>query len=268
MGSAWVGVIFALLILVGSIFETLGGFGFFIKDIAGIMIVIGGTLAVALTTFSFKDVLSLGGIFVLVFRKHTDDSKMLVLEIVELARETRGEPRAIQEAMSNVKYSFLREGLALLVERFESSRIEGIMKDRIRAAQDHHDHKSNMLKTLGKYPPALGIVGTVLGIIALLQKLDPKNKGNIGPAMAVGLVATFYGLVLTNFVLVPMGENLAIKAQIEIRKMQIAMVGVLLLRNGESAVFVQEVLNSYLPPNGRVDVFSVGSGAEAGGNAA
>lgn len=270
MGSAIFGILIALAIVIGSIIETTEKKSIFL-DPVGILIVVGGTISAAIITFPFKDVLSILKISWAVFTKDVNDAPQLVQSIIELARDTRGDVRALQSSLDSIKDPFLKDAVGLIVDRHEVDKIEMILRDRIRAHQERNESNANMLRTLAKYPPALGIVGTVLGLIAMLQGLGGKlSQGNLGPAMAVGLVATFYGLILTNFVLTPMSENLALKSYKDIHKRMIVLQGVLLIKNAESPLVIQEALNSHLTVSNRVDVLGVNGGKspEAGGRAA
>lgn len=262
MGSALLGVLLGMVLLVASILHMTTKRAIF-WDVAGIMIVFGGTLSAALITFSLKEVISIGKICWIVLLKNVDNAPALVTEIITLARETRGDVRALQGSLDKLSDPFLKDGVQLIIDRHDLYKIETILRDRIRVQQERDESTANILRTLAKYPPALGIVGTVIGLIALLQELGGSvSAENLGPAMAVGLVATLYGLVLTNFILTPMGENMALKSYKEIRKRQIILTAILALKSGESALYIQEALNSFLPPAQRVDVLGVSGGGQ------
>lgn len=274
MGSAVFGFLIAIIVIMGSVIHVLGGTstlttqGLIFIDWGGALIVGGGTIAAAFITFSAREVFSIGRICVAVLRKNVDDAPALTKQVILIARETRGDPKAVEGVLSRVSEPFLRDALQLLVDRHDAYKIEQILKERIRAQQERDESTAGILRTLAKYPPALGIVGTVVGLIALLTKLGNGFEAeNLGPAMAVGLVATFYGLALTNFVFTPMGENLSLKSVKDIRKRQIVLAGVMAMKNGESVLFVQESLNSYLAVSDRVDVLGV-SGQQGKGRAA
>lgn len=276
MGSAVFGFLVAFGVVFGAIIHVLGGTrtlsteGLMFIDWGGAVIVFGGTLAAAFITFSAREVFSIGRICIAVLRKNVDDAPELVRRFIVLVRETRGDPRAIEQVLGSVDDPFLRDALQLMVDRHDVVKIDQILRERIRAQQERDESTANILRTLAKYPPALGIVGTVVGLIALLTKLgNGLEAENLGPAMAVGLVATLYGLALTNFVLTPMSENLALKSVKETTKRQIVLTGIVALKNGESALFIQEALNSYLAPSKRVDVLGVGGQSNGrGGRAA
>lgn len=253
-------VIAALLMVAWSAAHVNSSYKIF-WDPVGILLVVGGTVAVAFITFGPKEVFVLIRTSFKVMAQNNDDAPLVATEIIALARDTRGNINDLQQRMGGIKNPFLRDGVSLICERLDERKIEQIMRDRIKVKQESDESTANMLKTLAKYPPSFGIIGTVLGLIALMMQLGTDGgAARLGPAMAVGLVATLYGLVLTNFVLQPVAENLQLKSYKDIRKRQIAMVGVLLIKNGEPSVVVQEAINSMLPVSKRVDVLGLGDG--------
>lgn len=232
-------------------------------DPVGILLVVGGTVFVSLITFGPKEVFILIRTSFKVMGQNGDDAPLVATEIIALARDTRGNVNDLQQRLESIKFPFLRDGIILVCERLDERKIEQILRDRIKVKQEMDESTANMLRTLAKYPPSFGIIGTVLGLIALMMQLGTDGgAARLGPAMAVGLVATLYGLVLTNFVLQPVAENLQLKSYKDIRKRQIAMVGVMLIKNGETSVVIQEAINSMLPVAKRVDVLGLGDGSK------
>jgi chemotaxis protein MotA len=253
-------------LIVFSAAHTNNSYGIF-WDPVGILIVVGGTITVACTTFSPKKVWKLTKTSFTVMQQKNDDASLLAAEIIALAKDTFGDLAQLQEKNAGIQNLFLKDGIGLIIDRHEASDIENIMRDRIRIKQENDDSTANMLKTLAKYPPSFGIIGTVLGLIALMLQLGTEGAAEkMGPAMALGLVATLYGLVFTNFILQPLAENLAIKSHEDVRKRQIAMLGVLLIKNGKSPLIIQESVNSLLPVSERVDVLGVGGGSGTSSN--
>jgi chemotaxis protein MotA len=109
-----------------------------------------------------------------------------------------------------------------------------------------------LFKTLAKFPPAFGLMGTTIGMIALMQSLNGADaKNSIGPSMAIALVATLYGLVLTNFILLPIAENLSEQTQDDFLARSIVVEGVMLIQAEKPTKFIEEKLKSFLLPNQR-----------------
>lgn len=114
-------------------------------------------------------------------------------------------------------------------------------------------HEANMFKTIGKYPPAFGLLATTLGMISLLTKIgQPGAEKMIGPAMAIGLVGTLYGIALANLVFLPISEALMEKTEEEITIRKMIIEGSVLLKQRVNPVYMRENLNSFLLPGERV----------------
>lgn len=268
MISTFLSVFLSLAMVVVAATHVNKSYGIF-WDPVGILIVVGGTLGVACITFGPKQLWTLFKTSLAVLKQKNDDAPDVAREVVRLARETRGELSELNAKLSSIRFPFLRDGVGLIVEKAEYQEIESILKDRIRVKQESDESTANMLRTLAKYPPSFGIIGTVLGLIALMMQLGTEGGADrMGPAMAVGLVATLYGLVLTNFVLQPLSENLALKSIQDIRRRQIALLGVLLLKSQKRAAIVQEAVNSLLPVSRRIDELGIGGNTKESERAA
>jgi len=259
MRSTLIALLMSIILVVASAAHVNDQYGIF-WDPVGIALVLGGTVVVAFITFPAKEVFGLLKASAAVMRMPVDHGRDLAVEIISLARDTRGEAAELQGAMGLLKNAFLREGVSLLVDRIDPGRIEAILKDRIKIKQESDETAANMWRTLAKYPPSFGIIGTVLGLIALMLQLGSVGAPEkMGPAMAIGLVATLYGLVLTNFFLQPIGDNITLRSYREIRRRQMVLLGIVLLAQGEKAVVVQEAVNSLLPVDEHVDVLGIGN---------
>ena len=266
MRSTVFALLAAIIMLIGPAAHITSNYMIF-WDPVGVALVLGGTIIVAFITFPAQEVFALFKNALLLMRQPTDEGEAVAQEIILIAKETRGSANALQGVLTSVKNDFLRDSLNLIVDRIEPARIESIVRDRIKIKQETDETSSNMLKTLAKYPPSFGIIGTVLGLIAMLMQLGQGGTEKLGPAMAVGLVATLYGLLLTNFLIQPLAENLALRSVREVRRRQMVLLGVVLMCAGEQAVVVQEAVNSLLPEHRRSDVLGVGGSADTRGAA-
>ncbi len=114
-------------------------------------------------------------------------------------------------------------------------------------------HEANMFRTIGKFPPAFGLLATTLGMIAVLQKLgQPDSQKLIGPSMSIGLIGTLYGIALANLVFLPIAENLTERTQEEMALRRLIVEGSIMLKQQVNPVAMREGLNSYLMPSDRV----------------
>ena len=129
------------------------------------------------------------------------------------------------------------------------SELEDVLEKRVQNQNEDYKRDAATYKTLGKFPPAFGLVGTSLGMIGLLQGLGKADAfQSLGPAMSVALVATFYGLILANVIIIPVGENLTRASQLDLVARRVVVDGVRLLKEGKHPLLVEEYLKSYLKP--------------------
>jgi len=222
-------------------------------DDVAIAVVIGGTLAVALVLLPWDSWRVIFRSFVGVFYTRTSDDKRLIEESLRfVASANAGDAARIDS--KGLPGSILSDGKELIDLRFEESEIETILLERVDQATLQMKKVSDAIRSLSKYPPAFGLIGTVFGLVNLMRAitdgLDPRETG---VRMAIALVATLYGLVLANLVIAPLGERIAKNAEIMRRRGEIAVQAVLLAAGKVSVLKAQEMLNSYVSPGRRVN---------------
>ncbi len=143
----------------------------------------------------------------------------------------------------------------VLIEGFLSpDEIYHLLNLRARTIFIRYSEDARKFKAIGKFPPAMGLMGAVLGMIALLQTLGkPGAEENVGPAMSIALVATLYGIAVANLIILPIGENLADGAREIHLKNRIIVEGIKLILEKKNRILFAEQLNSFLLPQERVD---------------
>jgi chemotaxis protein MotA len=145
-----------------------------------------------------------------------------------------------------IENKFLAKGIRYIVDGVDPGVIELLMGIDISHMKQRHKTGSKLLKSFGTFAPAFGMIGTLIGLVQMLQTLD--DPSSIGPAMAVALLTTFYGAVMANLIFLPLSEKLSIRSDEESLVMKIIMDGVLSLVAGDNPKIVQEKLETYLPP--------------------
>lgn len=226
-------------------------------DPHGILIVLGGTAAAGLMCFPFRSYVRVGGVFINKFLgNYATRHEQVIHEIVDLARGLRDNPDFLKEKAKTINNHFLRDAVQLIVNGgIEGDALEAILIKRAATHSKRYDYDVGVFRTLSKFPPAFGLLGTTLGMISLLQQLGGKDAQKmLGPAMAVGLVATFYGLILANLVFIPISENLAVINRDDETLRTIVIDGLRLIRNKEHPKIVEEHLKSYLLPHERAQM--------------
>lgn len=242
------GIIFGFAIIFWAITGEVKNMEVFF-NIHSIGIVLGGTLATGLVCFNFSQIKD---IFFVLIKQMTGERKKerteVINEIVKLSEKIKTGERLNNE-LDSVKSSFLRECLEIFLDgSFSKEEMVEVISKRIETQNGQYQREGNTFKVLGRFPPAFGLIGATLGMIGLLQGLGAPNAfEQLGPSMSIALTATFWGLVLANVVILPLGENLALAAQEDLVIREIILEGVVLLRDKKHPLIVQENLISYLP---------------------
>ncbi len=254
--SSILGVISALTVLTVSIMTSSKNAKVFL-DPHGILVVIGGTTAAALMCFPLRFYARIAGVFINKFLgNYATRYETVINEITDLAKGTRDNPDYLKTKAPSLKTPFLKDAVELIVQGgISEEALESILTKRAATHSRRYDADVNVLKTVAKFPPAFGLLGTTLGMISLLQNLGGKDAQKmLGPAMAVGLVATFYGIVLANLALIPISENLSMINREDETVRTIVIDGMHLLQQGEHPKVIEEHLKSYLLPHERLNL--------------
>jgi chemotaxis protein MotA len=246
MSLALVLIFLAIVIDFQNLTLQLGQIQFFI-DFPSVLIVVGGTTASVLTSYPLTKVLRVGRVIARVFRQPPEELIETLTLIIDVSKIARKNILAIEDALPSIDNAFLRNGLRLVVDRVDRELIIDIMHSEMRYLALRRDEDIAILKTFASLAPAFGMMGTLVGLILMLQNLsDPSS---IGPAMAVAILTTFYGILAANIFFTPWANKLT--AQKESDKILREMVrdGVLYIEKGERPDFIEQDLMNYLPPD-------------------
>jgi chemotaxis protein MotA len=235
-------------------------------DLHAILIVLGGSVAASAIAFRIDRIALLFRIF---FRRViSGDNKHyreLIEELMVLAEAYRTSPGKFEADVKETEDHFLKESMTALLDNVLSEDdLIDVLKHRANTIYQRHMEDVIKFKTIGKYPPAFGLMGTTLSMITLLQKLgEPGGQKLIGPAMALGLVATFYGLAMANLIFGPVAENLADSARETRLRNDMIVEGTRLIVRKTNPIVLAEKLNSFLMPSERIDWKTAGKGVES-----
>ena len=224
-------------------------------DYPSMFIVVGGSIAATAISFHLNKMFNLLKIFFRRFLKgkKVEYRKTVQELIIAIDQQKNGKP--VTEIIKNCKDEFFLEGLQLLQdELLKPDEIIDILAERNDNLAESYMHETSKMKSVSKFPPAFGMIGTTIGMIVLLDGLGAKDAmKTIGPAMGVCLITTLYGAVLANLVLIPISENLNESTQELHLKNRIVIEAVRLFINNANPVLAAEKLNSFLIPSERLD---------------
>ncbi|MAZ49432.1 MAG: hypothetical protein CME65_12805 [Halobacteriovoraceae bacterium] len=231
----------------------------FLDEISAV-IVLGGTFAATAIAFRMEKIIMLIKIFLVRVIKGNDvEYKEIIVSLIKISESFSNNPEQAKKIAQDSKNPFLLEAIELATEGILSpGDIYRILRARVESMHQHHLIDASKFKTIGKFPPAFGMMGTTIGMIVLLSNLGGADAAkSIGPAMAICLITTLYGVALANLVIIPIAENLSATSK-EIRiKNSIIVEGIKLIMNGKNSILIAEELNSFLLPKERVDWKSV-----------
>jgi chemotaxis protein MotA len=254
MGSAIIGIVIGVIV-VGFTLNSMSVQAIVFFNLAGIVFVTGASIGAVFVTYDIK---SVGNVFISILRvlRRRDKSlKNVVTQIIDIAWAFSRNPEVISSMAKEHRNSFVGDGLRLIENGFDSTKIQAIMKISTREQKNDSLDKVDVIRTAAKYPPAFGMIGTVLGLIALLHGLGPSSDtSSIGASMSVALTTTLYGLLLANYGLIPMADNLETRVRQDLAYRRVVLEGMLMLNEKEDPVLIQETLNAYLRPAERLDL--------------
>ncbi|NIA69486.1 flagellar motor protein MotA [Pelagibius litoralis] len=235
---------------------VLGGQPSAFLDIPAVLIVIGGTFLVTTVSFSLGEVGHAQGLMFRAAVYHAETQENAVLQALYLADLARKRGRlALQNVTDELADApFLHHAISLVVDGLPAEEVERILAQDTQATYERHLRSAGILRRAGEVAPAMGLIGTLVGLVQMLGNLD--DPSTIGPAMAVALLTTFYGAVLANMVFTPLATKLERNAQIESVVRQIYTIGAASISRQENPRRLEMLLNTVLAPSQRVDYFS------------
>jgi chemotaxis protein MotA len=245
-----IGLVAAFGLIIGSILT--GGSLTSFLDVPSMMIVIGGTFGVGLISFPMARVLSAMKVAINVFRYEVPDISEQNAQIIEFADTARKEGiLSLEGSLSSIEDDFMKRGVQLLVDGIEPEKIEDLMYDELEGMETRHGTGAQIFETFASSAPALGLVGTLIGLVNMLQNMEDPSA--IGPAMAVALLTTFYGALLANVVFTPVAGKLRIRHQEELQAKALVVKGLMGIARGENPRILAQQLEVELPPSQRSD---------------
>ena len=220
-------------------------------SIPSFLIVIGGTLGAALVNYPVSYVIGLIGVIKNTFFSSLESPQDVIERFKDYANRARREGiLSLEPLIKEIDDDYMRKGLQLTVDGLEPQTIQEILETEVSYLSERHATGADLVAVLGTLAPAMGMIGTVIGLVQMLQTMsDPST---IGPAMAVALLTTLYGAILANLVFNPMSGKLKARSKEEILLREMIMEGILAISKGENPRIIEEKLNSFLPPKDRI----------------
>ncbi len=243
-----------------TVIGMLGGIGFIVMamilggdlvifiDVPSVLIVFGGTLFVVLSQFTLGQFFGAGKIAGKAFMFKIDTPDELIEKIVEMADSARkGGFLALEEA--EIGNPFMQKGVDMLVDGHDIEVVrETLIKD-ISMTTERHEFGVSIFKGMGDVAPAMGMIGTLIGLVAMLSNMDDPKA--IGPAMAVALLTTLYGAFLANVICLPIASKLKNRVEEEKLNQKLILDGIVGIADGQNPRVIEGILKNYLASSKR-----------------
>jgi len=244
--ASLVGLVGAFAIIIVAM--VLGGDVLVFVNVPSLLVVLGGSIFVVLAKFTMSQFLGAFGAASKAFSFKSVDPAALVDEVVGLADEARKGGLLSLEG-KEVSHPFLGSGITLLVDGHEPEVVNDTLTKEMKKAVDRHSMAINFFKSFGDVAPAMGMIGTLVGLVQMLSAMDdPKS---IGPAMAVALLTTLYGAMIANMITLPIADKLKIRSDEEALIQSMIIDSINAIQAGQNPRVIRGLLNAYIPTGKR-----------------
>ncbi|MFC5305062.1 motility protein A [Azospirillum picis] len=224
-------------------------------DPPSLLIVLGGTLAVTTASFSLGDVAVAWRNAAAVLVHQTLDPKGVARQVLLLAEAARrAGPETLRNLLPELRGEpFLHRSVSLITEGLPPDAIERMLTGEVEATAGGHGRSAGVLRRASEVAPAMGLIGTLVGLVQMLGNLSDPSA--IGPAMALALLTTFYGAVLGNVVLAPLAAKVERSAEEDALVKTLYTIGAVSIARQENPRRLEMLLNAVLPPEKRIQYF-------------
>lgn len=244
--STLIGIAASIMLLASVLLLSAESAASFI-NLPGLAIVLTGTLAATFISYPLREVVRVVRLVGVVFRRENSYVHDDIQELVSMARLWfKGNVRAVETALTRTRNPFLRTGIQLVIDNTREEEVLDLLRWRIARMKARERAEAQIFRTMALYAPAFGMIGTLVGLVNMLEVMDGSEIGIIGERMAVALLTTFYGIVLANLVFKPIAVKLERRTEERLIAMNMVMEGVSLMSRRRLPSFIEETLKSFM----------------------
>jgi len=242
-----------------TVFGTLGGLllifisissgnkaelGIFL-NIQAFLLVIGGTIAATTIAFPSRELFTIISVIGRVFDNPKTEVNSIIRFITTcLEKQRSGGHLALEQMVNQAQWISLRKGLQLISDGADNDTLIEILSIEQRAIEEYHRVGQRIFSEMAKYAPAFGMLGTLVGLVKMLSGLE--NPETIGPKMAIALMTTLYGVLLSNLIFLPMVTKLERRSRIEALQIRLMIVGLVSINKSDSMIIAREKMGAFL----------------------
>ena len=242
------GLITALALIFIAVFMGGGALGF--VNFPAMMITLGGGMAATLTAFPLPKFLGAIGVVKNAFFSTPDSPAEVISRLVAFATKARREGiLVLEQEAESIEDDFLRNGIELAVDGMEPELIRAILSTDLAYLTERHETGAKIFGKIGEYCPAFGMIGTLVGLVQMLQNMNDPSA--LGPGMATALLTTLYGAIMANVIALPIKDKLEARSAEEVLIKSLMLEGVLSIQSGDNPRVVEQKLKSFLAPTAR-----------------
>ncbi|WP_353662278.1 motility protein A [Hydrogenimonas sp. SS33] len=250
------GSVIGLVLILGLLFGSMAmgvGIGAYI-DIPSVLIVIGGSIGALLVAFKMEQMKNFVKIFMIAIKPPQENVPELIKKLVDYSTQARRDGiLSLEAAANNEENEFLKKGLSMAVDGNEPDTIRELLEIEMEQTSERHKGNSAIFSQWAGLAGAMGMIGTLIGLVAML--LNMSDPSAIGPSMAVALLTTMYGAMIGNIFGNPIANILNIRDADELLVKTIILEGIMSIQAGDNPRTLEAKLLSFLPPNERVSQF-------------
>lgn len=232
-------------------------------DLPSFAITVGCSFGAVLMSYPMKEMKKMMKAALQILKEDAASKTDNIELFITLAKKARREGLlSLEEDIQDIENDFVKRGLNMIVDGIEPEVIREIMTLEINELEKRHNDTASMFTTWGAYAPAMGMVGTLIGLIQMLANLS--DAANLASGMGKALITTFYGSILANLFVLPIAGKLNYKTAEEVNNMEMMIEGVLAIQSGVNPRIIEDKMMVYLAPEERQQYISSNNQREAG----
>lgn len=243
--STLIGIVASLALLALVFFFSATDPRLFI-DVPSLALVLGGTLAATFLSYPLREVVRIFGLIATVLRNERLYTQKDIEELVHVAKLwMQDDPRLVERELVHVTNPFLRTGVQLVIDRMPEEDILDLLQWRISRLRAREAAEAQLFRVMANYAPAFGMIGTLVGLVNMMDILGSGDMKVIGPQLAIALMTTFYGILLANLVFKPVAVKLERRTEERLVLMNMIMQGISMMSAKRSPAMMRETLKSF-----------------------
>lgn len=216
-------------------------------NLPGLAIVLGGTCAAIFISYPLSEVVRIFSLVKTVFRHDKHNSQRDIDELVAMAQLWMNtDVHKVEQELKKVSNPFLRTGIQLIIDNTPEDQIIELLQWRIARLRAREQAEAQMFRTMSTFAPAFGMLGTLIGLINLMSVLGTGSMETIGQQLAIGLMTTFYGILLANLICKPIAVKLERRTAQRVEVMNMVLQGISMMCEKRGPAVVRETLNSFM----------------------